>query len=150
MSASESSPVSWPSHLFAGLIDAVLFWVVPVLGATLGAERYGQGAMLLAVTSWVALLVVFWVMHAKGRTPGSAVSGFRFLTWKNRLPGVKHGLALVLARVVAPPLWVAVAIIASDPGNGPLPGLEGFPIVGERTGRRRFLEAADDYWARWS
>jgi hypothetical protein len=150
MSASESNAVSWPSHLFAGLIDAVAFWTVPALAVTLGAERNGPGAMLLAGTSWVVLLLIFWAMHAKGQTPGSAVSGFRFLTWKNQLPGLKYGLALVLARVVAPPLWVAVAIIASDPGNGPLPGLEGFPIVGERTGRRRFLEAADDYWERWS
>ncbi|WP_146068860.1 hypothetical protein [Arthrobacter sp. ZGTC131] len=63
---------------------------------------------------------------------------------------MKYGLVLVLGRVVAPPLWVAVAVIVSLPGNAPLPGPEGFPIIGERTGRRRFLEAADDYWARWS
>lgn len=100
----------------------------------------------MAAASWVALLLIFWAMHAKGHTPGSAVSGFRFLTWKNQLPGVKYGLALVFARVLAPPVWVAVAVIASDPGSGPLPGLDGFPIIGERTGRRRFLEAADDCW----
>ena len=142
--------MSWPSQLFAGLIDAVVFWTVPVLAVTLGAERFGQGAMLVAAASGVVLLLVFWAVQAKGNTPGSALSGFRFRTWKNQKPGVKYGLVLVLARVVAPPVWVAVAVIASDPGNGPLPGLEGFPIVGERTGRRRFLEAADDYWERRS
>ncbi|KRE47651.1 hypothetical protein ASG92_10530 [Arthrobacter sp. Soil736] len=150
MPASESNYVSWPSHLFAGLIDAVAFWTLPVLAVTLGADRNGQGAMLLPAAAWVVLLLIFWAMHAKGHTPGSAVSGFRFLTWKNRLPGAKYGLALVLVRVVAPPLWVAVAVIVSVPGGGPLPGLEGFPMIGERTGRRRFLEAADDYWERWS
>ncbi len=86
----------------------------------------------------------------EGTDAGLCRVGFRFLTWKNRLPGVKYGLVLVLGRVVAPPLWVAVAVIVSLPGNAPLPGPEGFPIIGERTGRRRFLEAADDYWARWS
>jgi ABC-type Fe3+ transport system permease subunit len=106
--------------------------------------------MLLAAAAWVVLLLIFWTMQAKGHTPGSAVSGFRFLTWKYRIPGAKYGLALVLVRVVAPPLWVAVAVIMSVPGDGPLPGLEGFPFIGERTHRRRFLEAADDHWERWS
>jgi hypothetical protein len=64
-----------------------------------------------------------------------------------------YGLVLTLLSF-APVLAIFVLMAVSvTPGNNASVSLgrpESYPFVGERLHRRRFLQAADDYWERWS
>ncbi|MET3934149.1 hypothetical protein [Arthrobacter sp. OAP107] len=63
------------------------------------------------------------------------------------------GLALAAVNLGSlPALAVLVAISYSPMGDasGPLGRADGYPLLGEQIRKRRFLQAADDYWERWS
>jgi len=140
MSVYESRPADLPSHLFAVLVDSVIFWTVAVV---LFISDSGPGLALIPVP---ILFLAYWTLHSFGSTPGSFLAGFRFKKRAGTRPGPAYGLGLTFIRVVAAPAMIIVAALAQGMR---LPDLEGYPIITERTRRRTFLSAADQYWERY-
>ena len=81
--------------------------------------------------------------------------GFRLRQRNRQPPGRKYGLVLTLISFASIPA-IALMIFLSFDGGGAgdstdLPGkANGYPVVGERIRRRRWLQGADAYWKRWS
>lgn len=140
--------VDWPSLLFALLIDSLLVWAPTVLLFVLAPGRWLPLVLIL-----VTALATNWALYARGTSLGSFLGGFRLRTRRGQHPGPAYGL--ILSALTFLPIFVVAAAVAVSftPGgnaSGPLGRPESHPLVGERTHRRRFLQAADDYWERWA
>ncbi|MFP3460867.1 hypothetical protein R5O87_08480 [Arthrobacter globiformis] len=145
----EALIVNWPSLLFALLTDSALVW-----GPAAATYFLVPGHVVPAV---IALVLVFWALnwalYSRGNTLGTYLGGFRLRTRRRQAPGRKYGLALATVNLGSlPALAVLVAISYSPVGDasGPLGRADSYPLLGEQFRRRRFLQAADDYWERWS
>jgi len=140
--------VNWPSLLMAQLVDSAVVWVPTVAVFTL-VPGYRLVFPLCIVLVSVGINSC---LYARGSTLGTWLGGFRLRTRQRERPGWKYGLILALANVACIPA-LAVMVVASfslgkDLSNS-LGRPERQPIWGERIYRRRFLQAFDDYWARW-
>ncbi|WP_307028464.1 hypothetical protein [Arthrobacter globiformis] len=96
---------------------------------------------------------VNWALYSRGTTLGTYLGGFRLRTRLRQAPGRKYGLALAafnLGSVPAMAALVAISFVPASDASGPLGRADGYPLLGEQIRRRRFLQAADDYWERWS
>jgi membrane protease YdiL (CAAX protease family) len=141
--------VDWPSLLFAFLTDSVLVWGPAVAVYHLAPGHQIPAAMALVLVFWA----VNWALYSRGTTLGTYLAGFRLRTRRRQAPGRKYGLALAAVNLGSlPALAVLVAISYSPVGDasGPLGRADSYPLWGEQIRRRRFLQAADDYWERWS
>ncbi|WP_180987420.1 hypothetical protein [Arthrobacter sp. AFG20] len=47
-------------------------------------------------------------------------------------------------------MLAAISYTPVSDASGPLGRADSYPLLGEQIRRRRFLQAADDYWERWS
>lgn len=149
METPEPVIVDWPSLLFALLIDSLLVWV-PAVWAFLFAPA---NRVLFALFLMLVALAVNCVSYARGTTLGTYLAGFRLRTRRRKPPGMSYGLMLTLLTFASIPGLAVLAAIGFTPTNnasGPLGRPDSHPLIGERTRRRRFLQAADDYWERWS
>ncbi|NUU32996.1 hypothetical protein [Arthrobacter sp. C9C5] len=148
MDTPESAIVNWPSLLFSLLIDSLLVWAPTVL------------LFILAPGNWIPLVVFLftalatnWALYARGTSLGSFLGGFRLRTRRGQPPGPAYGLilsALTLLSMFVVAVAVAVSFTPGNDASGPLGRPENHPLLGERTHRRRFLQAADRYWERWA
>ena len=136
----ESRPADLPSHLFAVLVDSAIFWTAPIVLINSNFK------LSVALMPALILFLAYWIWHSFGSTPGSFLAGFRFRKRKGSRPGPVYALALTFVRVVAAPAMIVVAALAQGMR---LPDLEGYPIVTQRTRKRTFLSAADQYWERY-
>lgn len=141
--------MSWPSFVFAFLVDSLLVWVPAATVFFLAPEHQ----LPLAAGTVLAALAANWMLYAHGTTLGTYLCGFRIRTRDGQAPGRTYGLILSLFTFASVPALVVLLAISFAPGNdayGPLGGPASYPLFGERTGRRRFLQAADDYWELWT
>jgi hypothetical protein len=141
--------VNWPSFLFALLVDSLLVWA-PAASVFLLAP--GLQLPLAAVTV-LAAVAANWTLYVRGTTLGTYLGGFRIRTRNGQEPGRRYGLILSLFTFASAPAVAVLIAITFAPGNdasGPLGSPASYPLFGERTRRRRFLQAADDYWERWT
>ncbi|UKA52384.1 hypothetical protein LFT45_11435 [Arthrobacter sp. FW305-BF8] len=105
----------------------------------------------------VVLVLMFWAVNwalcSRGTTVGTYLGGFRLRTRHRQAPGLKYGLALAALNLGSVPALAVLAAISYTPvsdASGPLARADSYPLLGEQIRRRRFLQAADDYWERWS
>lgn len=141
--------VDWPSLLFALLVDSLLVWGPAVSLFFLAPGHQGSLALVVVLLA----LVANCALYARGTTLGTYLGGFRLLTRRRQAPGLTYGLALTLlsfAPVLAIGFLFAVSFTPGNNASGFLGRPESHPLIGERTHRRRFLQAADDYWERWA
>ncbi|WP_120521594.1 hypothetical protein [Arthrobacter celericrescens] len=148
MEPDEPEIVDWPSLLFALLVDSFVVWAPAVLAfMLLPAHR-----IPIAMGVLLGALLANWALYNRGTTLGARLAGFRLRTRRRQVPGAKYGLILALTSLLSVPA-VLLLVIVNVPGgdvSGPLGDPASYPLLGERTGRRRLLEAADAYWERWS
>ena len=81
------------------------------------------------------------------------MGGFRLVTRRRQAPGRKYGLALAAINLGSVPALAALVAISFMPlagDSGQLGRADSYPLLGEQIRRRRLLQAADDYWERWS
>jgi hypothetical protein len=145
----EALLVDWPSLLFALLTDSVLVWGPAAAVYLLVPGHQVPAAIALVLVFWA----LNWALYSRGTTLGTYLGGFRLRTRWRQAPGRKYGLALATVNLGSlPALAVLVAISYSPVGDasGPLGRADSYPLLGEQIRRRRFLQAADDYWERWS
>ncbi|MFC9352013.1 hypothetical protein [Arthrobacter sp. NPDC057013] len=141
--------VGWPSLLFAFLSDSVLVW-----GPAAAVYYLVPGHQVPAT---IAIVLVFWALnwalYSRGMTLGTYLGGFRLRTRRRQAPGRRYGLALATGNLGSLPALAVLAAISFSPvgdASGPLGRADSYPLLGEQVRRRRFLQAADDYWERWS
>lgn len=149
METPEPAIVDWPSLLFALLIDSLLVWAPPVSLFFLAPGHQIPLGLGLVLSASVANCV----LYSRGTTLGTYLGGFRLRTRRWQPPGLRYGLILALLTWASVPAIVVLVAVSFTPVNnasGPLGRPESHPLFGERTHRRRFLQAADDYWERWS
>ena len=151
MDAPEPEIVDWPSLLFALLVDSLVAWAPAVLAFVFLPALQIPVALGLLLAS----LLANWALASRGTTLGARLAGFALRTRSGGEPGAKYGLVLTLLALLSVPsillLLIAVNYYpAGGDASGPLGDPASYPLLGERTGRRRFLEAADAYWERWS
>ncbi len=147
--APDPPTVNWPSILFAFLVDSFLVWV-PAVSVFFLAPGH---QLPLAAGTVLATVAANWSLFAHGTTLGTHLCGFRIRTRNGQAPGRTNGLILSLFTFASAPAIVLLIAITFAPGNeasGPLGGPASYPLLGERTRRRRFLQAADNCWERWS
>ncbi len=141
--------VNWPSAVSAFLVDSLLVWgpaVAVFLLAPAQALPIASGTVLAAVGA-------NWTLYAHGATLGTCVGGFRIRTRSGLAPGRSYGFVLSLLTFASAPVIVGLLAITFAAGNdayGPVGTPASYPLFGERTSRRRLLQAADDYWERWT
>lgn len=141
--------VDWPSLLFALIVDALVVWG-PALSLFFLMPAH-QGSVALAMV--LLALMANWVLYARGNTLGTYLGGFRLQTRRRQAPGLTYGLVLTLlsfAPVLALGFLLAVSFTPGNNASGFLGRPDSHPIIGLRTHPRRFLQAADNYWERWS
>jgi hypothetical protein len=146
MDAAEPEIVDWPSLLLALLVDSLVVWAPTFLVFS------WEGPAAVALVLPLAGLAANWMLFSNGSTLGGWLCGFRMRTRYQTKPGAIKGLILALMTAFSIPA-VVLLIAINYPGgaeSGPLGNPAGYPLLGERTGRRRLLEAADAYWERWS
>ena len=141
--------VNWPSLLVALLVDSAVVWVpgVAVLMLVPGYRLIFPLCLVLASVATISAL------YARGSTLGTWLGGFQLRTRQDERPGWKYGLVLAMVNVACIPVLAVLAVASFSPGkdlSNSLGRPESHPIRGERISRRRFLQAFDDYWARWS
>ncbi|WP_211880941.1 hypothetical protein [Pseudarthrobacter albicanus] len=148
MDAPDPLTVNWPSFLFAFLVDSLLVWV-PVASVFFLAPGH---QLPLAAGTVLAAVAANWTLYAHGTTLGTYLGGFRIRTRDGQAPGRTYGLILSLFTFASVPAIAVLIAITFAPGNNNATGLFGspasYPLFGERTRRRRFLQAADDCWER--
>jgi hypothetical protein len=101
----------------------------------------------------LAMVAANRTLCARGTTLGTYLGGFRIRTRNGQAPGRTYGLILSLftfASVPAIAVLIAIAFAPGSEASGPLGRPVSYPLFGERTRRRRFLQAADDFWERWA
>jgi hypothetical protein len=147
--APEPEIVDWPSLLSALLIDSLLVWGP---GASLFLSTPARHVPI-ALGMVLSALVVNCALYTRGTTLGTYLAGFRLRTWRRQPPGLALGVLLTLLRflpILAIGFLMAVSFTPGNNASAPLGRPEGYPLVGQRIHRRRFLQAADKYWERWS
>lgn len=141
--------VNWPSFVFAFFVDTLLVWVPAV-----SVFFFAPGHQLpLAAGTVLAAVAANWILYAHGTTLGTYLGGFRIRTRNGQAPGRTYGSILSLFTFASVPAIVVLLAITFAPGNeasGPLGSPASYPLFGERTSRRRFLQAADNLWERWT
>ena len=138
--------MDWASLLTALLVDSALQWL-----PALAVFRLSQpSAWPLSLVCLGAALVVNLVLYSRGKSLGMALCGFRLRRRDGRLPGFKAGSVLVGLGVLAVAVFAVMALLEYNSSSPLTAELRGYRIRAERTRRRRFLEAADSYWRRWS
>lgn len=154
MDTPEPTIVDWPSLLFALLIDSLLVWAPAVSLFFLAPGTLAPGQQLPLATGLIlGASATNWALYARGTSLGSYLGGFQLRTRRRQPPGLVKGLILALVTFASIFALAAVAAASAIPGNnasGPLGRPDSYPLFGERIHRRRLLEAADDYWERWS
>lgn len=147
--APEPEIVDWPSLLSALLIDSLLVW-----GPAASVFLSAPGRLIpIAVGMVLAALVVNCALYTRGSTLGTYLAGFRLRTWRRQPPGLASGVFLTLLSflpILAVGFLMAVSFTPGNNASAPLGRPESYPLVGERIHRRRFLQAAEKYWERWS
>jgi hypothetical protein len=141
--------VDWPSLLFALLVDSLLVWG-PALALFFRLPAH-QDSVALAMV--LVALITNGALYARGTTLGTRLGGFQLRTRRRQAPGPGYGLVLALlsfAPVLAIAFLCAVSFTPGNNASGFLGRPETLPLIGEQTRRRRFLQAADDYWERWA
>jgi hypothetical protein len=141
--------VNWPSGLFALLIDSLLVWV-PAVSVVFLAPAH---AFPLAAGLALAATAANWALYSRGTALGTYLGGFRIRSRSGQAPGRRYGLILALLTLASVPAIAVLLAITFAPGNnasGPLGSPASYPLFGERTHRRKFLQAADDYWELWT
>lgn len=149
MDAPDPLTVNWPSCLFALLIDSLVVWV-PAVSVFFLAPAH---AVPLAAGFALAALAANWTLYSRGTTLGTYLGGFRVRTRSGQAPSRMYGLILSLLTFASVPALAVLLAITFAPGNnasGPLGSPASYPLFGERTHRRKFLQAADDYWELWT
>lgn len=149
MNAPEPLTVNWPSFLFALIVDSLLVWV-PAASVFFLAPGH---PLPLAAGTVLAAVAANWALYARGATLGTYLGGFRIRTRNGQAPGRTYGLILSLFTFALVPAIAVLMAIAFAPGSeasGPWGNPVSYPLFGERTSRRRFLEAADDCWENWA
>jgi hypothetical protein len=149
MEAPEPVIVDWLSFLFALLVDSLLIWGPALALFVLLPEHQGTIALSLVLLA----LITNGALYARGTTLGTILGGFQLRTRRRQAPGPGYGLVLALlsfAPVLAIAFLLTVSFIPGNNASGFLGRPENLPLIGEQTGRRRFLQAADDYWERWA
>jgi hypothetical protein len=138
--------VNWPSFLFVLLIDSFLVCVPAASVFFLAPEHQ----LPLAAGTALAAVAANWALYARGTTLGTYLGGFRIRTRNGQAPRRAYGLILSLFTFASPPAIAVLIAITFAPGNAPGPwgSPASYPLFGERTRRRRFLQAADDLWER--
>ncbi|WP_427005418.1 hypothetical protein [Pseudarthrobacter sp. H2] len=147
MDAPDLLTVNWPSFLFALLVDSLLVWV-PAASVFFLAPGH---QLPLAAGTVLAAVAANWTLYVRGTTLGTYLGGFRIRTRTGQAPGRTYGLILSLFTFASVPAIAVLIAITFAPGNeasGPLGSPASYPLFGERTRRRRFLQAADDCWER--
>jgi hypothetical protein len=138
--------VNWPSFLFALLVDSLLVWVPATLIFFLAPEY----ALPLAAGSALAAVAANWTLYSHGTTLGTYLGGFRIRTRTGQAPGIAYGLILSLFTLASIPATAVLIAITFAPGDMNTSSLFGspvsYPLFGERTRRRRLLQAADELW----
>jgi hypothetical protein len=140
--------VDWPSLLFALLIDSLLVW-----GPAVALFFLAPGHVVLATGLALSALLANCALYTRGSTLGTCLGGFRLRTRRGESPGLAYGLIVTLlsfAPILAILVLMAVSVTPGNNASASLGRPESYPLVGERLHRRRFLQAADDYWERWS
>jgi hypothetical protein len=141
--------VNWPSLLFAFLVDSLLIWVPAALVFFLTPGHQ----LPLAAGTALAAVAANWALYAHGTTLGTYLGGFRIRTRNGQAPGRSYGLILSLLTFASVPAIAVLIAITFAPGNeasGPAGSPASYPLFGERNRRRRFLQAADNYWEQWT
>jgi hypothetical protein len=141
--------VNWPSLLFALLTDSVLVWGPAAATYFFAPERPVPAAAALVLVSFA----VNWSLYSRGTTLGTSLGGFRLRTRRRKTPGRSYGLAPATINLGSVPALAVLVAISFSPVTGDSSQLgraDSYPLLGEQTRRRRFLQAADDYWERWS
>ena len=149
MDAPDPLTVNWPSVLFALLVDTLLVWVPATFVFFLAPAH----ALPLAAGTLLVVVAANWMLYSHGTTLGTYLGGFRIRTRNGQAPGHAYGLVLSLLTFASVPAIAVLIAITFAPGNdayGPLGSPASYPLFGERTSRRRLLQAADDYWELWT
>ena len=149
MDAPDPLTVNWPSCVFALFVDSLLVWV-PAVSVFLLAPTH---PLPLAVGSALAVAAANWMLYARGTTLGTYLGGFRIRTRNGQPPGPRYGLILALLTLASVPVIAVLMAITLAPGNnasGAWGSPASYPLFGERTHSRRFLQAADNYWELWT
>lgn len=146
MRAFEPDMVDWPSFLIALLVDSLIVWAPPTAVFFLAPEFPAQ--LLFALV--LAGLVANAILYARGATLGTIVCGFRLSKQRRARPGLWWGLVLAMLTLGSVPGIIVLAggNLLLGTGSDWFGDLRRYPLVGERTRRRRFLEAAENYWQR--
>lgn len=141
--------VNWPSILLALLVDSALVWGPAIaVFALVSGYRFTLPLLLVAV-----FLAINSSLYAQGSTLGTCVGGFRLRTRQGGRPGWMYGLIFALANALCIPVLAVIMVTSFIPGSdisSSLGRADSYPLRGERIYRRRFLQAFDNYWARWS
>ena len=141
--------VNWPSFLFALLVDSLLVWL-PAASVFFFAPGH---QLPLAAGIVLATVAANWTLCARGTTLGTYLGGFRIRTRNGQAPGRTYGLILSLftfASVPAIAVLIAITFAPGSEASGLLGNPVSYPLFGERTRRRRCLQAADDFWEHWA
>lgn len=139
-------PVDWASLVTALLVDCAVQWL-PALAVF---RLSPPSAWPLSLACFGAALAVNLVLYSRGTSLGAALCGFRLRRRDGGPPGFKAGSILVGLGVLTVAV-VAVMVLLAYNSSSPLTAdPRSYPLRAERTRRRRFLEAADANWRRWS
>lgn len=149
MTDNEPQPVDIPSWFIAAVIDSLIIWA-PAAGSLI----FAPDSALFQSIGWVLLAFVGnWALYSQGFTLGTRIAGFRAQKRQNVAgPGWKRGLLIAFATTFWLPLLVVLVLVEFAPTDigGALSSARSYPVIGNRTHQRRWLQAADDSWERWT
>lgn len=149
MTEHEPQPVDIPSWFVAAVIDSQIIWA-PAVGSLIFAP---DSAFLLPIGWVVVAFVGNWALYSYGCTLGTRIAGFRAQKREeNGRPSWRWGLLIVLATTFWLPVVVLLVLIEFAPTDmgGALSSVRSYPVIGSRRQQRRWLQAADDGWERWT
>lgn len=150
MTQNEPQSIDIPSWFVAAVVDSLI-----ILAPAVGSLLFAPDSIFMLSGGWVVLAFMGnWALYSHGSTLGTRIAGFRAQKLKDPQgrPGWKWGLLISLATTFWLPLIVLLVLIEFAPTDmgGALSSARGYPIVGKRTHQRRWLQAVDDSWDRWT
>lgn len=138
--------VNWPSVITAIFADSLVIWL-PVLGML----YFGPDSAPAVAIGWILVAAMInFISYSAGVTVGTRTAGFRIQKRQGQAPGKGYAVLLTLASLVSLPVFAALLLINYIGNNSSPEHLSGYPLIGIRTSRRPLLQAADNYWRRWS
>lgn len=138
--------VNWPSAITAIFADSLVIWL-PVLGML----YFGPDSAPAVAIGWILVAAMInFISYSAGVTVGTRTAGFRIQKRQGQAPGKGYAVLLTLASLVSLPVFAALLLINYIGNNSSPEHLSGYPLIGIRTSRRPLLQAADNYWRRWS